>query len=212
MEHVAVGDCATFLPKITKLQNNLIAAPALDNRAGLYVCLEVFRQCAAEGCDVGLYVVSAVQEEIGSRGAETATNRIAPEIGIAVDTAPATDDPGYDLPTQQNPPCKLGSGPCISLGPNTNPMVAKLLRATADAQSLPYQLTPSGKTMPNDSRSIQTAAGGVAVATVGIPQRNMHTQVEVVSLDDLDSAIRLLVGFVRAIDDHTDFRPLNFTD
>jgi putative aminopeptidase FrvX len=210
LEHVAIGDCATFLPKITALKNNLIAAPALDNKAGLYVCLEVLRRCAADGCAVGLYVVSSVQEEIGSRGAATATSKIAPEVGIAVDTAPATDDPGYDLPPQQNPVCRVGCGPTISLGPNTNPQAAKLLLSSAAAQSIPYQLSPSGKTMPNDARTIQTAAGGVAAATVGIPQRNMHTQVEIVSLADLENAVRLLVGFVQAVDEHTEFRPFYF--
>ena len=64
--------------------------------------------------------------------------------------------------------------------------------------------------MPNDARTIQIGDSGVAAGTLGIPQRNMHTQVEVVSLDDLDNAIELLVAFVRSIDDQTDFRPIQF--
>jgi putative aminopeptidase FrvX len=210
LDLVEIGNYATFVPRILKLQNDFIAGPGMDDKAGLYVCLEVFRQCAGEGCDVGLYVVSTVQEEIGSRGAQTATNRIAPDVGIAVDTAPATDDPGYDLPPQHHVACKLGSGPSLSLGPNTNPMVGKMLLDAATREELPYQIDPSGSTMPNDSRAIQVGDSGVAAATVSIPQRNMHTQVEVISLSDLDNAVRLLVAFIRSITDQTDFRPFYF--
>jgi endoglucanase len=75
----------------------------------------------------GPYAVSTVQEEIGSRGASTATSKLSPDIGIAVDVIPATDDPGYDLPVQEYVPCKVGFGPTISTGPNTNPLVGDLL-------------------------------------------------------------------------------------
>jgi endoglucanase len=151
-----------------------------------------------------------VQEEIGSRGAASATNRLAPDVGIAVDTAPATDDPANDQPPQHHISCKLRHGPSVSRGPNTNPMVGKLLVDSAVSQSIPHQIDPSGGPMPNDSRTIQIADSGVAAATIGIPQRNMHTQVEVVSLDDLENAIRLLVGFVKSIKDDTEFRPFYF--
>src|SRR5688572_21483673 len=66
-ERVGVGDYVTFKLRVTELQNDLIAAPGLDNKAGLFVCLETLRRCARSGCNVGLYVVSTVQEEIGSR-------------------------------------------------------------------------------------------------------------------------------------------------
>jgi endoglucanase len=67
-ERVAVGDYVTFELRVTELQNDFIAAPGLDNKAGLFVCLEVLRRCAEGGCGVALYVASTVQEEIGSRG------------------------------------------------------------------------------------------------------------------------------------------------
>jgi putative aminopeptidase FrvX len=209
-ERVAVGDYVTFRLQVTELQNDLIAAPGLDNKAGLFVCLEVFRACAQAGCEVGLHVVSTVQEEIGSRGAATATSKLSPDVGIAVDVIPATDDPGYDLPPQQYVPCKLRAGPTISTGPNTNPAVEQLLLEAARRLDLPYQPDPSGKTAANDARVMQTADSGVAAASVGIPQRNMHTQVEIVSLGDLDNTVKLLVGFVQSIDERTEFRPFYF--
>src|SRR4028119_2240404 len=126
-ERVCVGDYVTFRLGVTELRNDLIAAPGLDNKAGLFVCLETLRACRGAGCEVGLHVVSTVQEEIGSRGAATATSRLKPDVGIAVDVIPATDDPGYDLPPQQYVPCKLRGGPTISTGPNTNPVVERML-------------------------------------------------------------------------------------
>jgi tetrahedral aminopeptidase len=209
-ERIQVGDYVTFRLGVTELQNHFVAAPGLDNKAGLFVCLEVLRRCAKLKCEIGLYVVSTVQEEIGSRGAATATSRIEPDVGIAVDVIPATDDPGYELPPQRYVPCKLGAGPTISTGPNTNPVVEKMLVDAATRQDLSWQPDPSGKTAANDARMIQIGDSGVAVASVGIPQRNMHTQVEIVSLDDVDNAIKLLVGFIQSVTDKTDFRPFYF--
>lgn len=209
-EHVKIGDYVTFRLEPMSLRGSLIAAPGLDNKAGLFVCLETLRQCSAAGCEVGLYIASTVQEEIGSRGAATTTSRLSPDVGIAVDVIPATDDPGYDLPPQAYVPCKLNAGPTISTGPNTNPVVGQMLRHAAREKDLPWQGDPSGKTAANDARVIQIADSGVAVASVGIPQRNMHTQVEIVSLEDLQSAISLLVAFVGSVTDRTDFRPFNF--
>jgi endoglucanase len=209
-EVVGLGDYVTFPLRVTELRNGLISAPALDNKAGLWVCLEVLRQCAKSGCEIALYAVSTVQEEIGSRGAATATSKLSPDVGIAVDTIPATDDPGYDLPPQQYVPCKLGQGPTISTGPGTNPVVGRMLTEAAGRVDAPYQPDPSGTTAPNDSRVIQVADSGVAAASVGIPQRNMHTQVEIVALSDLDNAVTVLVEFIRSITEQTDFRPFYF--
>jgi tetrahedral aminopeptidase len=209
-ERVSVGDYVTFKLDVTELENGLIAAPGLDNKAGLFVCLEALRQCAGAACEVGVIAASTVQEEIGSRGAATATNRLSPDVGIAVDVVPATDDPGYDLPPQQYVPCKLHSGPTISTGPNTNPVVERMLVESARRLGVPYQPDPSGKTAANDARVIQTADSGVAAASVGIPQRNMHTQVEIVSLADIDNAVRLVVDFINSVGPKTDFRPFYF--
>ena len=131
---------------------------------------------------------------------------------IAVDVIPATDDPGYDLPPQQYVPCKLRGGPTISTGPNTNPVVERMLIDAARRKDVPWQPDPSGKTAANDARVIQVADSGVAAASLGIPQRNMHTQVEIVSLSDLDAATNVLVEFVKSVEEHTDFRPFHFRD
>lgn len=209
---VSLGDYVTFDLRVTELRDNLISAPGLDNKAGLLVCLEALRRCDRRRCpDVGLFVASTVQEEIGSRGAATATSKLAPDVGVAVDTAPATDDPGYDLPPQRYVPCLLGKGPMVSTGPNTNIVVEHLMVSAAGRRKLAFQPDPSGQTAANDARIIQVSDSGVASATIGIPLRNMHTQVEICSLDDLAGAIELLVEFASSFRPDTDLRPINFS-
>ncbi|HEX8323119.1 MAG TPA: M20/M25/M40 family metallo-hydrolase [Tepidisphaeraceae bacterium] len=209
-ERVRVGDYITFKPRVLELQNDFIASPAMDNKAGLFICLETLRRCRERKCDVTLSVVSTVQEEIGSRGAASATSQLSPDVGIAMDTIPATDDPGYDLPVEQTVPCKLGSGPTISTGPNTNPVVGQMLVAAADKLKVAWQPDPSGKTAPNDSNMMQIGDSGVATASVGLPLRNMHTQVEIISWSDLQACIDVLVEFTCSVKNDTDFRPFYF--
>jgi endoglucanase len=85
-----------------------------------------------------------------------------------------------------------------------------MLIDSAARQKIAWQPDPSGKTAANDARVIQIADSGVAAASVGVPQRNMHTQVKIVSLSDLVDAVKLLVGFIQSIDEKTDFRPFYF--
>jgi putative aminopeptidase FrvX len=205
-KHVRLGDYVTVQLGVTPLLNGRISAPGLDNKAGLFVCLETLRRCANDKLNVALYVVSTVQEEIGSRGAQTASAAIKPEVGIAVDVVNATDDPSLDSP-QQQVPCHLGGGPALSIGPGTNPRVGRMLVESADRLGIAHQPAPSGKVAGNDSQSIQTVGHGIATASVGIPQRNMHTQVEVCDMSDIESSIQLLVEFVRSLNETVDFRP-----
>jgi putative aminopeptidase FrvX len=206
-ECVSLGDYITFQLHINHLAKNKIQAPGLDNKIGLFVVLETLRRCAREKLDVAVFALSAVQEELGSRGAVTATSRLSPEVGITVDVTNASDDPGN---TQKSTvPCLLGKGPCISRGPNTNPVVSHMLCEAAKRLKVPFQISPSAQLAGNDSKAIQTADSGVATADVSIPQRNMHTQAEVCSLDDVDCTVELLVEFLRSIRPETDFRPFH---
>lgn len=204
-KHVAPGDYVAFKPGVCELLGGRVAAPALDNRAGLFAVLEAFRHCADADLNVALYAVSTVQEEVGSRGAGTATRALEPEVGIACDVTFAYDDPAAG--GEAKPVCSLGGGPCISHGPNTNLVVERLLKAAADRSGIEYQPAPTGELEGNDAKAVQEADSGVATATVGIPSRNMHATAEVCSLADIDAAARLLAAFVTAVTPDTDFRP-----
>lgn len=202
---VAIGDPVTYWLGVTELGDDLITAAGLDDRVGLFVAMEALRLCSKAKLAVGLYSVSTVQEEVGLRGARTAAYGIDPEVGIAIDVTFASDNPGSE--DKHAPPCKLGAGPGIYTGPNVNPIVQKLLIESAERARIPYQLLPSGRLLGNDANILQVTRAGVASASIGIPNRYMHTQVEVCSKRDLENAAKLLAAFTKRITPRTDFRP-----
>jgi putative aminopeptidase FrvX len=203
---VNIGDCATFHLSVLDLGNGLICAPGLDDKVGLFIAMETLRVLSGKKLSVGLYAVSTVQEEVGLRGASTSAYAINPEVGIAIDVTHATDNPANDNP--RSTPCKLGLGPTITSGPNTNPVVEKLLKDAAKKTKSPYQPAPSPRPLGNDANTIQISRGGVAAASLGIPNRYMHTQVEVCSYKDLEAAVKILAYFISHITPKTDFRPM----
>lgn len=205
-KRVSIGDPITFLLGVTELSGDLICAPGIDDKSGLYVAMEALRLCSKSRMDVALYAVSTVQEEVGLRGATTAAYSIDPEVGLAIDVTHASDNPGNE--NAKATPCKLGAGPTITSGPNTNPVVEKMLKDAAKKAKIPYQISPNSKLLGNDANSIQVSRAGVAAASIGIPNRYMHTQAEICSMKDLDNAAKLIAAFVKSIGPKTDFRPM----
>lgn len=203
---IEIGDAATFESRILELGKDLICGPGLDDRVGLFVAMEALKLCTRAKLNVGLFAVSTVQEEVGLRGAHTSSYGISPEVGIAIDVTHATDNPGND--NTKAVPVKLGAGPCIAKGPSVNPVVAKMLAESAKKNKIAFQPEPSGRLLGNDATAIQIARHGVASASIGIPNRYMHTQVEICSLNDLENAAKVLAAFIKSITDKTDFRPL----
>jgi endoglucanase len=202
---VQIGDFATFRLGVSSFPNNLVCSPGIDDKAGLFVAMEALRLCAKAKLSVGLYAVSTVQEEVGLRGAKTAAYGINPEVGIGIDVTHSSDDPSAT--DKKLVPCKLGAGPTISRGPNTNPVVERMLQQTAKKAKIPYQIEPNTRPLGNDTNAMQVTRAGVATGSIGIPNRNMHTQVEVSHLGDLENAAKLIAAFVKSITPKTDFRP-----
>lgn len=206
-KRVSIGDPVTYKLGVTELGTDLISSPGLDDKVGLFIAMETLRLCAGiKKLPIGLFAVSTVQEEVGLRGARTAAYGIDPEVGIAIDVTHASDNPGYD--NAKAIPCKVGSGPAIERGPNINPVVASMLIETAKKQKIPHQLAASSGLLGNDANSIQISRAGVAAASIGVPNRYMHSQVEVCSLADLENCSKLLAGFVKSVTAKSDFRPL----
>jgi endoglucanase len=185
--------------------NSVASSPAMDNKCGVFVVFEALRRASRNKLNCALYAVATVQEEIGLRGATTSTFNIQPAVGIAVDVTHATDCPTIDK--KQEGDVALGKGPVIYRGPNMNPKVVDMLVETAGKSELPYQLAASGRATPTDANAIQISRGGVATALVSIPNRYMHSPVEMISLEDLDRAADLLAGFASGLRGDEDFRP-----
>lgn len=203
---VGIGDAVTFRLEMTRLGEDLVTSPAFDNKCGTFVAMEVLRMCSAKKLKCALFAVSTVQEEVGLRGAKTSCFGIDPQVGIAVDVTHATDYP--DIDKRVNGDIKTGAGPTISTGPNINPPLEDLLRKTAKAKRIAYQMEAAPGGTGTDANPMQLSRAGVAAALIGIPNRYMHTQVEVVSLSDLQGAAKLLAETVARIDRRTNFIPM----
>jgi tetrahedral aminopeptidase len=159
--------------------------------------MEAVRLLKGRSLKAAVHGVSTVAEEIGLRGATTAAYSIDPTVGIAVDVCHATDTPGNDKKTQGE--IKCGAGPVVYRGANINPRVFDLLEETATAHEIPIQVRGSPRATGTDANAIQISRQGVACGLIGIPNRYMHSPVEVVHLDDLTNAAKLLAEFCAAV-------------
>ncbi|NPV47334.1 MAG: M42 family metallopeptidase [Armatimonadetes bacterium] len=203
---VRVGDPATFALTFQPLQQDLVAGPGFDDKVGSFVVMEALRLLSGKKLKCAVYAVSTVQEELGLRGARTSAYGIDPQVGIAVDVTHATDYPGADA--KRTGEAKLGLGPTIARGPNINPPLRELLETAATAKKLPWQPEPEPGATGTDANAIQISRAGVAAALVAIPNRYMHTPVEVVSLADLENAAKIIAETCLRITPQTSFIPL----
>ncbi|MEM8945584.1 MAG: M42 family metallopeptidase [Planctomycetota bacterium] len=202
---VRIGDPVTLELGYQEMRNGLANSPGMDDKTGLWVCVEALRRAKAKGLNVSLYAVATVQEEIGLRGAHTSTFGIDPQVGIAVDVTHATDCPTIDK--NQEGDVKLGGGPVIYRGPNMNPVVVEHLRTAADDADLPCQWGAIGRGTGTDANAIQLSRAGVAAALVSVPNRYMHSAVEMISLQDIDKCADLLSTFASSLTSDADFTP-----
>lgn len=207
---IAVGDPITFDSRVVDLGKNRIASPGCDDRVGVFVVMEALRVVAertkqTKRFPVALFAVSTVQEELGLRGARTSCYGIDPIAGIAVDVTHASDNPGAEA--KEIGTMVLGKGPAISRGANINKVLESLLVQAAKKKKIPYQPEAAPSATGTDANAIQISRAGVAAALVSVPNRYMHTQVEVVDLRDIEWAIELVAETVMSITERTSFIP-----
>ena len=202
---VAPGDTLTVELSCAELRNDLFTAAGLDDKVGVWTVMETLRQLQGKPLEAAVFCVSTVQEEIGLRGASTSAYGIHPAVGIAVDVCHATDTPGNEK--KQLGDTRIGNGPVLFRGPNINPHVHDRLAAAAKAEQIAVQVRGVPKATGTDANAIQLTRDGVAAGLVGIPNRYMHSPVEVVSLKDLDNAARLLAEFCTAVSEDKSWIP-----
>lgn len=207
---VQIGDPVTFFLGVSKLGNDLITAHALDNRSSVWIMAETLRRIGSDKAKrkklkAAVYGVATVQEEIGLRGAMTASFGIKPDVGIAVDVCHATDYPGADDRT--NGTINAGEGPSLSYGPNINKKLNTLLEEAAKTAKAPIQRQAAPRGTGTDANAIQISRAGVATALIGLPCRYMHTPVEVVSTKDMTYAADILVEFLLKLSPEVSLKP-----
>lgn len=196
---VAIGDPIIYDHGFELLRNNRATARAFDDKAGCYVIAETLRRVAKKKAQLQarLVAVATTQEEIGVRGAIPSTFSVNPHIAIAVDVGHATDHPECDV--KKYGEFHLSKGPIISRGPNINPFVFERLTFCAEHLKLPYQIEAEARPTGTDARVMQMSRSGVATGLISVPLRYMHTPSEVVDLEDIENAIKLLVAFTLSL-------------
>ena len=204
-ELVAIGDPITVTLGFRELRNGFASAPGMDNKVGAWTVMTAAERVSRGNPKAAVFAVSTVQEEIGLRGVQTSAFQIDPQLGIVVDVTHATDCPTID--ENQYGRIKVGQGPVLYRGPNVNPVVFERLVERAASAEIPIQINGLATAASNDAAQLQLTRGGVATGLVCIPNRYMHSPVEVVSLNDLDQAAELIARFCLSIDASSDFTP-----
>ncbi len=209
-EYVSIGDIGVVDVEMMEVLNNRLVARAFDDKMGAYVVAAVLREigrrvrAGGERPAYTVYGVASVQEEIGLRGAKTAAFGISPDVGIAIDVTFATDQP--DVDPKKVGEMKLGGGPVISRGPNISPLVFERLRKVAEDKDIPLQIEAAPRGTGTDANVIQLTKAGVATGLVSVPLRYMHSPVEMLQIDDLDNAVKLIVEFIYSLDGNEDWK------
>lgn len=203
---VHVGCVATFEDEFTILNNRFFTGRALDNRIGGFMIAEVARLLKENNKNLpfGLYIVNAVQEEIGLRGAEMIAHRINPDVAIITDVCHDTQSPMYDRKTSGDLSC--GKGPVLTYGPAVQNNLLKMVIDVANRNSIPFQRATAYRATGTDTDAFAYSSSGVASALISLPLKYMHTTVEMVHKADVESIIKLMYEFVLHLPDKHDFR------
>ncbi|HOK95770.1 MAG TPA: M42 family metallopeptidase [Anaerohalosphaeraceae bacterium] len=205
LKRVAIGDPMVVDVVCRRLDDDKLVTRAADDKAGAFVVAECLRALAGRKLNVCVVGVATVQEEVGLRGAITSSYSIKPDAGIAIDVTFASDHP--DTNPKKTGEVKLGKGPVLHRGPNINPIMERELFKTAKSRKIAYQVTAEPRGTGTDANAMQLARGGAAVGLISIPNRYMHTPVEVISTKDLDNTIKLIVEYIAAHPAKRDYRP-----
>ncbi len=199
---VAVGDIITFCSQIEELSEHRIVSKATDNKVGVYVAAAVMKALAKTELKANYYAVSSVGEETTMKGGRTSSYSIEPDIAIAVDVTFTSDVPGADK--RKFGDIKLGAGPTLALGAAVHPKVNSALQKLAKELKIPLQLEIAPGATGTDADAIHAQKAGVATAVLSIPNRYMHSPIEIIDIRDLDNAVKLLTEFVKRLDDDFD--------
>jgi endoglucanase len=196
---VRIGDVAVIDVGPFELRHDRLVSRALDNRVGCYVAAEAARLVAADGGAPGDVVALAVaQEETTFAGARTSAFAVRPDVAIVVDLTFATDQPGVELGSLTKH--TLGSGPVVGRGTTLHPRVFELLYDTAEREGIPFTVESLGRVTGTDADAVHLSRAGVATGLVSVPCRYMHSPVEMVALDDIAAAARLIAAFAQALE------------
>ena len=187
---IPLGSRVSYAPHFTELNEHVVSAKALDDRAGIAAILHCLRQVEGKQ-NVNIAVAFCVQEELGCRGVTPAANRLKPTAAIVTDVS-------FALTPDADPrKCgKLGKGVMIGISPILNTPMTDRLFELAKANEIPYQYEVMGGSTGTDADRVTVSLMGVPTALLSIPQRYMHTPVETVDVRDVATVGDLMAAYI----------------
>ena len=203
---VHVGCVVTFEDEFMVLNKNRYVGRALDNRIGGFMIAEVARLLSEnkKKLPFGLYIVNAVQEEVGLRGAQMIAHKIKPDVAIVTDVCHDTNTPMINKVVQGD--LKSGDGPVLTYGPAVQNNLLKLIIDAAEKNKIPFQRAAASRATGTDTDAFAYSNEGVPSALISLPLRYMHTTVEMCRKEDVENAIRAIYYSLLSIEDGHDFR------
>ena len=204
---IRVGDPGVLASRVQEFPNGRLVSRSIDDRIGAFVVLEALRLLAQDRPVAAVTAVATAQEEIAHSGggARTSATGLEADVAIVVDVTHATDHPGGEK--KKHGDIRLGAGPVLSRGSAVNPVGFDRLVEAAEAEGIPYTLQAAPRVTGTDADAIYTAHRGVATGLVSVPNRYMHSPNEMVALEDLERAARLLAAFARRTTPDSEFSP-----
>ena len=205
---IHIGAVATYEEGYEELAYDYLIGRAFDNRIGGFMIAEVARLLKAnkKKLPFGLYIVNAVQEEIGLRGAEMIARRIKPDIAIITDVTHDTTTPMINKMIEGD--CSCGKGPSLTYGPAVHNKLLDIVQAAAVKNKIPVQHHTVSRSTGTDTDAFAFSAGGIPSALISLPLRYMHTTVETVDQHDVENVIELIYECLLKLDPKFNFKYL----
>lgn len=192
---VRVGDPATYTAEFQELAGGRFAARGCDNRIGAWTAAEGLRLASLDKKNLKSHIVavSTIQEENGLYGASMAGYSVHPDVALVVDVTHATDIPNCSKPKHGE--VIMGNGPVLSLGSVNHPVVNERLREVAKKSKISLQSEANPRWSGTDADAIFKQKGGIPTVSIGVPNRYMHSPVEMIQYSDLEQTAQLLAAF-----------------
>ncbi|MGH2642392.1 MAG: M42 family metallopeptidase [Chitinophagaceae bacterium] len=205
---VHVGCVITYEDGYEELAYDNIICRALDNRIGGFMIAEVARLLKEnkKKLPYSLYVVNAVQEEVGLRGAEMMSRRIKADAAIITDVTHDSTTPMISKVLEGEIAC--GKGPVLSFAPAVHNLLLNELIETAEKNKIPYQLLAANRSTGTDTDAFAYAGEGTPSALISLPLRYMHTTVEMINKKDIEQTTLLIYHAVQRLSPKTKLRYL----
>jgi endoglucanase len=191
---VRVGDYMAFANDAMELQGDALCGKAFDDRACLVCLLHTMDLLQGKPLAVNVVVSASTKEETGFQGGISAGFKVQPDYAIAVDVTHArTGDAPQVI-------VKLGDGPNVDLGSNSNPKFAKRVIEVARAKQIPHIVTSCPAGSGTNAWPIQMQGQGVTTLVVSLPLKYMHSPVEMLRMSDVKNVGKLLAAFIETFD------------